>query len=213
MPNYIYNLCNTIHVILNTHHLAKDNASSGTYTGLLILLGTVQEQADYVNRIITDLQDYARPVKTTLVKMDVAHLLNDVLSSFEIPATVKVLTDIQPGTNIEADPSLLRRALTNIITNALQAMPDGGRLSINVLRGQKTVQIKVTDSGEGITPDVAAKIFNPLFTTRAKGTGLGLPIAKRLVEAHEGNIKLTSEPGKGTSIMIELPLGHYRRGS
>src|SRR5467141_1961518 len=198
-----HDLRNPLQAILNTLHLAKDKARSGTDTGLLSLLGTVQEQADYVNRIITDLQDYARPVKTTLVKMDVAHLLNDVLSSFEIPATVKVLTDIQPGTNIEADPSLLRRALTNIITNALQAMPDGGRLSINVLRGQKTVQIKVTDSGEGITPDVAAKIFNPLFTTRAKGTGLGLPIAKRLVEAHEGNIKLTSEAGKGTSILIE----------
>ena len=92
-------------------------------------------------------------------------------------------------------------------------MPDGGRLSIKVQRGEKTVQIKVIDSGEGVKPDVAAKIFNPLFTTRAKGTGLGLPIAKRLVEAHEGNIKLTSEPGKGTSILIELPLGHSRRGS
>jgi len=208
-----HDLRNPLQAILNTLHLAKDKARSGTDTGLLSLLGTVQEQADYVNRIITDLQDYARPVKTTLVKMDVAHLLNDVLSSFEIPATVKVLTDIQPGTNIEADPSLLRRALTNIITNALQAMPDGGRLSINVQRGEKTVQIKVIDSGEGVKPDVAAKIFNPLFTTRAKGTGLGLPIAKRLVEAHEGNIKLTSEPGKGTSILIELPLGHHRRGS
>jgi signal transduction histidine kinase len=208
-----HDLRNPLQAILNTLHLAKDKARSGADTGLVSLLVTVQEQADYVNRIITELQDYARPVKTTLVQMDAAHLLNDVLSSFEIPATVKVLTDIQPGTNIEADPSLLRRALTNIVTNALQAMPDGGRLSINVLRGQKTVQIKVTDSGEGITPDVAAKIFNPLFTTRAKGTGLGLPIAKRLVEAHEGNIKLTSEPGKGTSIMIELPLGHSRRGS
>src|SRR5467141_4458683 len=198
-----HDLRNPLQAILNTLHLAKDKARSGADTGLVSLLVTVQEQADYVNRIITELQDYARPVKTTLVQIDAAHLLNDVLSSFEIPETVKVLTDIQPGTNIEADPSLLRRALTNIITNALQAMPDGGRLSINVLRGQKTVQIKVTDSGEGITPDVAAKIFNPLFTTRAKGTGLGLPIAKRLVEAHEGNIKLTSEAGKGTSILIE----------
>ena len=208
-----HDLRNPLQAILNTLHLAKDKARSGTDTGLLGLLVTVQEQADYVNRIITDLQDYARPVKTTLVEVDAADLLNDVLSSFEIPATVKVLTDIQPGTNIEADPSLLRRALTNIITNALQAMPDGGRLSINVQRGEKTVQIKVIDSGEGVKPDVAAKIFNPLFTTRAKGTGLGLPIAKRLVEAHEGNIKLTSEPGKGTSILIELPLGHHRRGS
>jgi len=208
-----HDLRNPLQAILNTLHLAKDKARSGTDTGLLGLLVTVQEQADYVNRIITDLQDYARPVKTTLVEVDAADLLNEVLSSFEIPATIKVITDIQPGTNIKADPSLLRRALTNIITNALQAMPDGGRLSIKVQRGEKTVQIKVIDSGEGVKPDVAAKIFNPLFTTRAKGTGLGLPIAKRLVEAHEGNIKLTSEPGKGTSILIELPLGHSRRGS
>ena len=208
-----HDLRNPLQAILNTLHLAKDKARSGTDTGLLGLLVTVQEQADYVNRIITDLQDYARPVKTTLVEVDAADLLNEVLSSFEIPATIKVITDIQPGTNIKADRSLLRRALTNIITNALQAMPDGGRLSIKVQRGEKTVQIKVIDSGEGVKPDVAAKIFNPLFTTRAKGTGLGLPIAKRLVEAHEGNIKLTSEPGKGTSILIELPLGHSRRGS
>src|SRR3989442_14789623 len=208
-----HDLRNPLQAMVKTLHLVKDKAGSGTGTGLLCLLVTVQEQADYVNRIITDLQDYARPVKTTLVDVDAADLLNEVLTSFEIPPTIKVITDIQPGTNIKADRSLLRRALTNIITNALQAMPDGGRLSIKVQRGEKTVQIKVIDSGEGVKPDVAAKIFNPLFTTRAKGTGLGLPIAKRLVEAHEGNIKLTSEAGKGTSILIELPLGHHRRGS
>jgi signal transduction histidine kinase len=86
-------------------------------------------------------------------------------------------------------------------------MPKGGRLSIKTVRGDKTVQVNVVDNGEGINQEAAAKIFNPLFTTRAKGTGLGLPIAKRLIEAHEGSIRLTSEPGKGTSITIELPRG------
>ncbi|HZY46436.1 MAG TPA: chemotaxis protein CheB [Candidatus Bathyarchaeia archaeon] len=202
-----HDLRNPLQAIANTLHLAKEKAKNASDPTLVNLLDNVQEQAQYVNRIVTDLQDYARPVKATLIAVDATNFLTDILSSFEIPPTIKVVTDIEPGTIIQADPSLLRRALTNIVTNALQAMPKGGRLSIKTVRGDKTVQVNVVDNGEGINQEAAAKIFNPLFTTRAKGTGLGLPIAKRLIEAHEGSIRLTSEPGKGTSITIELPRG------
>jgi len=205
-----HDLRNPLQAIANTLHLAKEKAKSSADTSLVSLLDTVQEQAEYVNRIVTDLQDYARPVKPTLAKIDAAELLDDTLSSFEIPRTVKVLTDVQPGMIIEADPGLFRRILTNIITNALQAMPSGGRLSVRAVRGEKNVHVSVQDTGEGMSQEVVAKLFNPLFTTRAKGTGLGLPIAKRLVEAHQGNIRVTSEPGRGTSIIIELPLGQSR---
>jgi len=202
-----HDLRNPLQVIANTLHLAMEQAKIDHETTLLPLLDTIQEQAEYANRIVTDVQDYARPVSPRFAQVKLAKLFEETLSSLELPKTVKLSTEVEEAVSIiEGDSSLLRRALANIVTNALQAMPRGGRLTIRASRLDNTAIIKVTDSGEGINPETIKKVFNPLFTTRAKGIGLGLPIAKRLVEAHEGKIDVVSDHEKGTIVSIELPL-------
>ena len=101
---------------------------------------------------------------------------------------------------------LIGRALTNIIENALHAMPNGGTLTLDAaLAPDHMVQLRVTDSGIGMDDHAIAKIFEPYFSTKAIGTGLGLTIAKRNVEANRGTIAVTSEKGRGTSVTITLP--------
>ncbi|MFQ5421223.1 MAG: PAS domain-containing sensor histidine kinase, partial [Anaerolineae bacterium] len=101
----------------------------------------------------------------------------------------------------------LQQVFTNIIANGLQAMPDGGRLGIkSAVEDGRWAVITVTDTGEGISEQDRAKLFEPLFTTRTKGIGLGLALAKKFVEAHKGAIHLQSSPGKGAMFSIKLPL-------
>jgi signal transduction histidine kinase len=101
---------------------------------------------------------------------------------------------------------LIGRALTNVIENALHAMPNGGTLTVDAaLAPNHTVQLRVTDTGIGMDAEAIATIFEPYFSTKAIGTGLGLTIAKRNVEANQGTISVTSEKGRGTSVTMTLP--------
>src|SRR5207245_976930 len=130
------------------------------------------KQADFMNKIVSDLQDYARQPKPSFVEYDLQGLIDDTRSSISIPTTVEVLTSFEQGfPKLTVDPNLLRRAFTNIIANALQAMPDGGQLKIKAWKNKELATISFQDTGKGIPEDIKAKIFNPLFTTRDKGVG------------------------------------------
>jgi signal transduction histidine kinase len=104
------------------------------------------------------------------------------------------------------DPTFLKRMLLNLIKNATQAMPNGGELTIKAYEDQQSLCISVEDTGAGISEEDKLKIFTPLFTTKAKGQGLGLAVCKKLVETHNGEITFESETGKGTKFMIKLPV-------
>ena len=104
------------------------------------------------------------------------------------------------------DPSFLKRVLTNLITNAVQAMPNGGKLTLNAIRKGEKAFITVEDTGPGIPEEVRDKIFTPLFTTKSKGQGFGLAVVKKLTEASNGKVSFETELGKGTKFMIELPV-------
>ncbi len=162
-----------------------------------------------MNKIVSDLQDYARQTKPTFVEYDMQTLINETLSSISISKAVEVSSTVEPDLpKLNVDPSLLRRAFTNIVTNALQAMPDGGKLRIKAWRSEKLATVSFQDTGKGISEDVKAKIFSPspLFTTKEKGVGLGLAVTRRLVESHRGEIKVTSKLGEGTTFTVEIPL-------
>jgi len=104
------------------------------------------------------------------------------------------------------DADQMRQVFTNIITNAQQAMPDGGRLTIRAKSKGKSVTIEFSDSGCGIPAGNIKKIFDPLFTTRAKGIGLGLSVCKNMLERHGGDITAASEPGRGATFTVSLPV-------
>jgi PAS domain S-box-containing protein len=105
------------------------------------------------------------------------------------------------------DEFLIEQVLWNLFRNAAQAMPNGGTIQCSVTDTLQSVRIAVQDSGEGIPPDVVDKVFRPFFTTKTRGTGLGLPVARQIVEAHGGAIAIDSTPGKGTRITLDLPKG------
>jgi len=208
-----HDLRNPLQTIINTIHLAKEamkaNPASMPEKDPRVgsALETIREQADFMNKIVSDLQDYAKQAKPTFVHYDMQKLIGDSLSSIPVPKAVEVSSSVETGfPKLSVDPGLLRRAFTNIITNALQAMPEGGKLKIRAWTSQNIAAVSFQDTGIGIPEDVKAKMFNPLFTTREKGVGLGLAVTKRLIESHKGEIKVFSKPGEGTTLTVELPL-------
>ena len=212
-----HDLRNPLQTIVNTIHLAKEalkaNEASTPIKDFRVgsALETIREQADFMNKIVSDLQDYAKQAKPTFVEYDMQRLISDSLSSIPVPKSVDVSSSVETGfPKLSVDPGLLRRAFANIITNALQAMPDGGKLKIRAWTSQNIAAVSFQDTGIGIPEDVKAKMFSPLFTTREKGVGLGLAVTKRLIESHKGEIKVFSKVGEGTTLTVELPLDMRR---
>ena len=105
---------------------------------------------------------------------------------------------------VSADPDQIRRALRNLVLNALDAMPNGGMLTIRTQNLDGKVALSVSDSGEGLTPEECERLFTPYYTTKQHGTGLGLAIVQSVVSDHKGTISVQSEPGQGTTFRIEL---------
>jgi signal transduction histidine kinase len=106
---------------------------------------------------------------------------------------------------VVADRDMLRQVLLNLIGNAYQAMPDGGTVTVALADDAPGVRLTVADTGAGMTTEVRDKLFQPFFTTKARGVGLGLAVSKRIVDAHSGNILVDSAPGAGARFVVTLP--------
>ncbi len=170
-------------------------------------IDSILEQITYVDKIVSDLQDYARPLKLEIIDVDLKSLVTNALSTLVVPDNVDALACFDETLpKVRVDPMLLRRVLINLATNAIQAMPQGGKLTVNAKqRKSGVISIEVEDTGVGIPDDVKSKVFMPLFTTKSKGQGFGLAVVKRLVETQGGNITFESQVGKGTKFIVELP--------
>jgi signal transduction histidine kinase len=185
-------------------------------------LGIIKQEIDNSLRIITDLLDFARTKTPQRKSIPVHELLNKSIGKCIIPKTVKLQIEI-PDTLplLRIDPLQLEQVFLNLVTNAVQAMPGGGSLQVAAhltessqesaqadtqQQAADVVAITVEDTGEGIAPENMQNIFQPLFTTKAKGIGLGLVICKNLVEINGGKIKVESEPDRGTTFTVELPI-------
>jgi PAS domain S-box-containing protein len=175
--------------------------------GVNKLLERTERQLEYMNKIVSDLQDYARPVKPELTRVDILEFAKETLSTIQIPPNIDVsMKSDKSDVKAMFDPAMMKRVLTNLVTNAIQAMPNGGALRIAISTTGDSASIDVADTGVGVPEENVAKLFQPLFTTKPKGQGLGLPVCKRLVEAHGGNIKVKSRVGEGTTFTVSLPL-------
>jgi len=166
----------------------------------------IQSNIEYINKIVQDLQDYARPINPTPKQTKLQKLCEDVLLKTGIPKNIKVSCKVDADAGqVMADPELLRRVVGNLVINAVQAMPNGGKLSIRACRQEGGIVIEIQDSGMGIPEDVKPKLFAPLFTTKSKGQGFGLAVVKRVTESMNGTITFESQEGKGTTFAIHLP--------
>ena len=169
----------------------------------------LKAQTVYMDKIVSDLQDFSKNVRVNYEETDLEQLIAEVLTSLNAPDTVNVSASFDERLRgVHADGGLMRRVFTNLLTNAVQAMPEGGFLIVegSVVNGM--AKVAVSDTGVGISDEDAAKIFQPLFTTKAKGTGLGLAVCKKLVEAHGGEISFGSKKGVGTTFSVTIPLVH-----
>ena len=167
------------------------------------LFASMEQQIQYMDKIVGDLQDYARPIAPELETVAVSTLVTDVLASLPHTDHAKIITHMN-DLQVTVDPHLMRRVFANLILNALQAMPEGGALTINASASDYAVAINVHDTGVGIPEEMKDKLFSPLITGKAKGTGLGLAVVKRIVDAHGGQVTFESKEGEGTTFTVTL---------
>jgi signal transduction histidine kinase len=171
-------------------------------------LEILEKEVAASEKIISSLFDYARPRPPTRSKVDLNEVVQEVLSDVTMPENIAVMTQLDESLpTIQGDPHQLGQVLVNLTLNAIQAMPTGGQLTIkSESEGPDWVSVSIADTGVGIAEENIEKLFEPLFTTKAKGMGLGLAIVKTIVDGHEGTIEVESELGKGSVFFIRLPM-------
>jgi signal transduction histidine kinase len=174
---------------------------------------TLLDEISNLRTIIARFSDFARMPPPQLQAVDLNELVRGAVRLFEAQikssgsAPISVRLQLADGMrNLQADPDLLHRAVQNLILNALDAMPEGGKLVLSTYESAGTVRLEVSDTGKGLTPEECARLFTPYYTSKQHGTGLGLAIVQSVVSDHGGRISVQSEPGTGTTFRIELPV-------
>ena len=205
-----HDLRNPLQAVLGELYLAKSEVESlpqnETKNSLLESIQVLEDQAIYMDKIVSDLQAYVRPVKIIKNSVILKETFNDIIASIAVPDNIAVQIQIKDGLPIKADPQLLKRVLINLVTNSVQAMPNGGNLTLkSQVSRDRSVSISVEDTGAGIPEKIKPQIFTPLFTTKPRGQGFGLAVCKRVIEAHGGTISFESREGKGAKFTIQLP--------
>ena len=176
------------------------------------LVEIVLRESERLNRIIGDFLEYARPAPMASHAVDLADLLEEVVLLVEhrsLPAELKVIREYGEKLPARVDPQQVRQAIWNLCINAVQAMPEGGELRVGgrVVPGAEPprLQLWISDTGHGIAESDLPQIFEPFFSTKAEGSGIGLALVYRVVQDHGGQIEVRSQPGAGTSFMLILP--------
>jgi len=179
------------------------------------VLKKVGKEVTRVEILMKSFLSFAKPPKPRLERVDINYLMQTTLAlhgTLDSPTLregrgIEVVEQLGSVPETMADPMQLQQVFLNLLLNAVDAMPDGGTLTVKTaLDGDSGIVIEVADTGKGIAPDHAVKIFQPFYTTKAKGTGLGLPICRQLIDQHGGAIRVRENPGGGTRFLIALPL-------
>ncbi|MGH9346638.1 MAG: ATP-binding protein [Vicinamibacterales bacterium] len=196
---------------LNAEHLRRVHADRGEPLGPVLqeCVGTILHQVTLLRQIASEFSSFASAPTARRTEVDVAELIREIVHPYRLGLRTRIQFAVDLPADlprVDADRTLLSRALTNIVENALHAMPGGGSLQVRAQPEDRVVRISVSDTGAGMDADALARVFEPYFSTKATGTGLGLPIAKRNVELNGGTIEVRSERDRGTVVEISLPL-------
>jgi len=170
------------------------------------MLEIMENDIEHANKILEDLVEYSREIRLELTETTPRSIVKETLSLVQIPDYVQVVDSTQDGPTVKIDLEKMKRVFANLIKNAVDAMPNGGKLTITSKESDGNVEIAFADTGTGMTKEVLGKIWIPFFTTKAKGMGLGLPICKRIIEAHGGNVSVESTLGKGAIFTLTVPI-------
>jgi PAS domain S-box-containing protein len=166
----------------------------------------IEKDIECSNKIINDLLDYSREIRLELAEASPKGIVKEALGHANIPENVRVADKTRGNPKIIADAEMLVRAFVNIIRNAVDAMPNGGTLTVSSKQSGDYLEIAFIDTGLGMPKEVLERMGTPFFTTKAKGMGLGLSICRRIVEAHDGRILASSTEGKGTTFTVTFPI-------
>jgi signal transduction histidine kinase len=174
---------------------------------------TILQQVKSLRQISMEFSTFASPEPLKLESMDLGDLVRETMEPYIQAPPTGLAFDVQVDAAlpmVRGDRRLVKRTLVNLVENALHAVNGGGTVEVRVepesYNGTRFVSVSVSDTGDGVDPEIKERIFEPYFSTKASGTGLGLAIAKKVVEDHGGRISLESEPGKGTKVTLTLPL-------
>jgi signal transduction histidine kinase len=197
---------------LSAEHLRRvwqDGERRGDFGATLeACTDAILKQVRSLRGIVTEFSAFARPPATELAPQDPAALLADVVRPYQaaLPQGVTLALECAAAPGVLADRRLLERAIVNLLENALQAAGQGGRIAVRLrCPALERVEIEVADSGPGLDPEVRDRVFEPFFSTKTAGSGLGLALVKKIAEDHGGGVRLDSEPGAGTRAILWLP--------
>jgi two-component system NtrC family sensor kinase len=182
---------------------------NGMEQKLVEKLDAVERNIDKAAVIAAELLQFARQKEPAFVPMSIHEAIKGALSLLRHRMrNVTVSQDLAPVPDVHGDPDKLERVFINILSNSLEAMPEGGALSIQTARADGLVMVRISDSGPGISKEDLLKVFDPFFTTKevGKGTGLGLAICYGIIKQHHGTIELANAPARGTVVTIKLPI-------
>lgn len=210
LAHEIRNPLSTINI--NLQLLAEDLArySDEDHHRLARRLASVRSEADRLKAILDDFLKYAKRQELHPVRVDLRQVVGDMADFFASQAdAARVVLRTMGGQDeipVLIDVNLFKQALLNLMINAVQAMPSGGELILQLARRGEEALLEVTDTGTGMDPSQRRRIFDPFYSTKGRGMGLGLPTTRRIILEHDGTIRVDSEPGKGTRFTVTLPL-------
>lgn len=174
-------------------------------------LDIIKKECRRIDRLLSDLLDFGRPREPQLQTVAVAEIIDSVVTlanSIAERQNVRLVTSVPSNPTVHVDPAQIQQVILNLTLNAIQAMPEGGSVTLSSWAEESTVNVDVRDEGVGIAEEDFDKVFDPFYTTKERGVGLGLSVAHQIVKAHGGTIKLFRNPSAGMTFRVVLPVQH-----
>ena len=200
---------NPLNAMLMHVELAKMKLNHGDYD-LQPQMDVISTEILRLDRVVKTFLDFTKPVALNLSEVPLSSFVNDIADlarpQAEAGGIELVVTQTADTVAITVDVDLIKQALLNIVVNAIEAMPQGGQLKIDSGVRADYAEIRIADTGPGIPPEVRENIYNLYFTTKPQGSGIGLAMTFQIIQLHDGRINFSSEPGKGTTFTVDLPL-------
>jgi signal transduction histidine kinase len=199
-----HELRNPLTAVTNALFLMRREIGEPTPPRLEGHLAMAERETDKAATLASDLTAFVRPREPVLEQVELGEVVREVIESAPPPDDVRLNLDVATAT-VRADRHQIAEVVTNLVTNAYQALPEGGSVHVGVVPNRSTVSLVVEDDGAGFDHEVSARVFEPFFTTKPNGTGLGLAIVRRLVEAHGGTIAVENIEPHGARVRVSLP--------
>jgi PAS domain S-box-containing protein len=194
---------------LNALRLSLGKLKGMGEEGTQKLLEIISQEIERIEKTIEDFLNFTRPFKLSLSSVNLNQIINETVALLEekaLGSSIMIRKELEVLPSLRGDEQALRKVFMNIIRNSIDASGEGGEIVIRARRSRSGVQLSISDTGTGIAPGDLKRIFDPYFSKKRGGTGLGMSIAKRIIESHEGSIVIKSEVGKGTTVNILFPL-------